>query len=86
MPYIGHLLTAHGVKADPSKVDAITNLTKPTYVQGVRRIPGVTNYLAKFLLKLSDVSAPLRELTRKEHDFYWSNIHDQAFDNVKELV
>ena len=86
MPYIGHLLTAHGVKADPSKVDAITNLTKPTDVQGVRRILGMTNYLAKFLPKLSDVSAPLRELTRKDHDFYWSDIHDQAFDDIKELV
>ena len=41
MPYIGHLLTAHGVKADPSKVDAITNLTKPTDVQGFRRILGI---------------------------------------------
>ena len=86
MPYIGHLLTAHGVKADPSKVDAITNLTKPTDVQGFRRILGMTNYLAKFLPKLPDVSAPLRELTRKDHDFNWSDIHDQAFDAIKKLV
>ena len=86
MPYIGHLLTAHGVKADPSKVDAITNLTKPTDVQGVRQILGMTNYLAKFLPKLSDVSAPLRELTRKDHDFNWSDIHDQAFEAIKKLV
>ena len=43
MPYIGHLLTAHGVKADPSKVDAIANLIKPIDVQGVRRILGMTN-------------------------------------------
>ena len=83
MPYIGHLLTAHGVKADPSKVDTINNLTKPTDVQGVRRILGKTNYLAKFLPKLSDVSAPSRELTRKERDFHWSDIHDQAFDDIK---
>ena len=86
MPYIVHLLTAHGVKADPSKINAITNLTKPTDVQGVRRILGMTNYLAKFLPKLSDVSAPLRELTRKDHDFHWSDIHDQAFDAIKKLV
>ena len=86
MPYIGHLLTAHGGKADPSKVDAIANLTKPIDVQGVRRILGMTNYLAKFLPKLSDVSAPLRELTRKDHDFHWSDIHDQAFDAIKKLV
>ena len=86
MPYISHLLTAHGVKADSSKVDAIANLTKPIDVQGVRRILGMTNYLAKFLPKLSDVSAPLRELTRKDHDFHWLDIHDQAFDAIKKLV
>ena len=54
MPYIGHLLTADGVKADPSKVEAIANLAKPTDIPSVRRILGMTNYLAKFLPKLSD--------------------------------
>ena len=73
MPYIGHLLTADGVMADPSKVDAIVNMPKPADVQGVRRILGMTNYLAKFLPKLSDVLQPLRQLTRKEHDFTWSH-------------
>ena len=88
MPYIGHLLTADGVKADPSKVEAIANLAKPTDVPGVRRILGMTNYnyLAKFLPKLSDVSEPLRQLTRKENDFSWSEIHDKAFDDIKKLV
>ena len=49
MPCIGHLLTSDGVKADPSKVEAIANLTKPTDVPGARRILGMTNLLAKFL-------------------------------------
>ena len=44
MPYIGHLLTADVAKADPSKVDAIVNMPKPTDVEGVRRILGMTNY------------------------------------------
>jgi hypothetical protein len=35
MPYIGHLLTAEGVKPDPEKIAAITNMGKPTYVKGV---------------------------------------------------
>ena len=85
MPYIGHLLTADGVKAD-SKVEAIVNLAKPTNVPGVRRILGMTNYLAKFLPKLSDVSEPLLQLTRKENEFSWTDIHDRAFDDIKKLV
>ena len=86
MPYIGHLLTSDRVKADPSKVEAIANLTKPTDVPGVRRILGMTNYLAKFLPNLSDISEPLRQLTRKENEFSWSEILDEAFENIKKLV
>ena len=86
MPYVGHLLTSDGVKADASKVEAIANLTKPTDVPGVRRILGITNYLAKFLPNLSDVSRTLRQLTRKENEFSWSEIHDKAFENIKKLV
>ena len=84
--YIGHLLTSEGVRADPSKIEAILQMTKPEDVQGVRRILGMTNYLAKFLPKLSDVSEPLRQLTRKEREFHWSGVHDRAFDNIKALV
>ena len=44
MPYISHLVTSDRVKADPSKVEAIANLTKPTDVPGVRWILGMINY------------------------------------------
>ena len=83
MPYISHLLTSDGVKADPSKVEAIANLTKPTDIPDVRQILGITNYLAKFLPNSSDVSEPLQQLTRKENDFSWCEIHDEAFENIK---
>ena len=86
MPYISHLPTANGVIADLSKVDAIVNMPKPADVRSVRRILGMTSYLAKFLPRLSEVSEPLRQLTRKEHDFTCSHIHDKAFDNIKKIV
>jgi hypothetical protein len=35
MPYIGHLLTAKGVKPDQEKIAAITNMEKPTDVKGL---------------------------------------------------
>jgi len=36
MMYIGHLLTAEGVQANPPEVEATTNLTKLTDVPGIR--------------------------------------------------
>ena len=61
----GQLVTAEGLKPDPERVRAIDDMTRPTDVEGVQRINGFVNYLAKFLPKLSDVTEPIRQLTRK---------------------
>lgn len=44
MAYIGHLLTSNGIRADPTKVEAISNLPQPSNVHGVRRTMGMVNY------------------------------------------
>ena len=49
IPYMGHLVTAGGLKPDPGKIDAVCNMPEPKYVKTVRRFCGFANYLAKFL-------------------------------------
>lgn len=66
MPYICYILTPDGVQADPAKVQAVEEMKKPTDVAGVRKILGTVNYLAKFLPHLSQISEPLRQLTKKD--------------------
>ena len=44
------------------------------------------NYLSKFLPKLSDVSAPFRELTTSPAKFTWARQHDEAFTTIQQLV
>ena len=34
--YLGHLLTRDGIKPQPAKVEALTNLKPPTSAKGVR--------------------------------------------------
>ena len=38
VPYIGHVLTSEGVKADPDKVEAIFKMDRPTDIAGVQRM------------------------------------------------
>ena len=66
LPFIGHVATDKGLRADPTKVDAITRMPPPTDVAGVQRLLGMAQYLAKFLPHLADVTKPLRELTHKD--------------------
>ena len=53
--FIGHVLTSEGVKPDPSKVEAILKMERPSDVAAVRRLVGLTNYLSKFLSQLSEL-------------------------------
>ena len=46
IPYIGHLVTAGGLKPDPDDVEAVRNMPKPNNVQAVRQFCGFVNYLA----------------------------------------
>jgi len=84
--FMGHLLTNKGLKSDPAKVEAITKMPKPRDVEGVQRLNGFVNYLAKFLPKLSEVMEPIRRLTRKDSSWNWSSEQDQAFADVQRLV
>ena len=75
-----------GVKPDPEKIAAITNMEKPTDVKGVQRCLGMANYLTKFLENLSDVCEPIRKLTHKENVWNWTFEQDEAFKKLKETV
>ena len=86
VPYIGHLLTADGLKPDQKKVEAILMMPKPTDVQSVKRFLGMANYLSKFLPHLSTVTEPLRQLEDKDVEWHWNKAHEGAFTEVKRLI
>ena len=86
VPFIGHVATADGLRVDPMKVRAINEMPRPTDVAAVQRLLGLTQYLAKFLPLLSDMTKPLRELTTKDVDFQWHEPHQAAFDALKAAV
>lgn len=66
VPFLGDLITNDGVNADPAKIRAVLEMPTPTDVPSVRWFIGFTNYLSKFLPRLSDVCEPLRKLTLPE--------------------
>ena len=69
--FLGHKITCNGLKADPSKIEAIIKMKAPSNVTEVQRFGGMINYLSKFLPRLSDVMEPIRQLARKDVFWYW---------------
>ena len=75
---MGCLLTDEGIKPDPKNVAAIIDMPMSTDVEGVRRVIGTVQYLCKFVKGLTDLTAPLRELIRKESEFACNESHTEA--------
>ena len=88
--YLGNVFhIEHGVitiTPMKSRIEAIQKLLSPTTVKECKSFCGVVNYLSLFCKDLQKTLKPIYELTRKEMPFYWTEFHQKAFEQVKELL
>ena len=84
--FFGHVLSKDGLKADKKKVEAIKNMPSPTNKGELESVLGMLNYLSAFAPMLSDMTAPLRELTRKNTVFKWDCNTESIFQKVKDVI
>ena len=84
--YLGEKLTQSGVLPDEKKISAILDYRTPQDKGDVQRLLGMINYVSKFTKNMSDITAPLRELIKKNAHFVWEEKHSNAFDNVKKAL
>lgn len=85
--YCGHELTREGVKPAQSKIDAIVKMPAPVDKKGVMRLLGMATYLSRFCENFSHVTAPIRDLVKKDSEFVWRpEMHGVAFEKLKSIL
>ena len=80
--FLGHIVSASGIRPDPKKLDAIRKWPRPQNPTDVRAFLGLCNYYRRFVDKFASIAAPLNELT-DDKPFEWAEKHQQAFDALK---
>ncbi|CAB4036465.1 Transposon Tf2-9 poly [Paramuricea clavata] len=83
LTFFGFVFSGDGISPDPAKVSAIHNCPPPNSIKAVRSFLGMVTYCAKFIPNFSDLTEPLRELTRKNVPFCWISRHAKSFNAVK---
>ena len=69
-----------------SRIEAIQKLLPPITVKEYKSFCGMVKYLSLFCKDLQKTLKPIYELTRKEMPFYWTEFHQKAFEQVKDLL
>ena len=64
--FLGHVVSKDGVSLESGKVDVVRAWPQPQNVTHVQQFLGLCNYYRRFIVRFSEVAAPLTLLTRKD--------------------
>ena len=84
--FLGHLVSAAGVRIDPERTRAIRDFPCPRDVKGISRFVGMANFYHKFIPHFADVASPLNTLRKKGVKFKWDTPQQDDFDTLKKLI
>ncbi|XP_015120752.1 uncharacterized protein LOC107043682 [Diachasma alloeum] len=62
--YLGHIITADGIRADPSKIEAVSSFPEPENEKEVISFLSLAGYYRKFMNDISKMATPLTELLK----------------------
>ena len=86
LEYLGYLLTPHGIKPLPKKVEAISRILPPKTKRQLRRFLGMVNYYRDMWKRRSHILSPLSKLVSKSVKWKWTAIEQTAFDEAKRMI
>ena len=84
--FLGHVVSAEGVKVAVDKVDAVSSWPMPTCVREVQGFLGLANFYRRFVKGFVAIAKPLTNLMRKDKDFTWGTEEEAAFKKLKEAL
>ena len=82
--FLGYLISPHGIRMDPKKVEAVTSWPTPLSQHDIQVFLGFANFYRKFINEYSRVVTPLTSLLKKGVTFRWSSEAQKAFRSLKE--
>ncbi|GFX18208.1 retrovirus-related Pol polyprotein from transposon 17.6 [Trichonephila clavipes] len=84
--YLGHIISAEGVRTDPDKISAVKDWNFPTDIHQLRSFLGLCMYYRKFVKNLSTIARPLHKLTEAKPKFIWTVDCNNAFNKLKDAL
>ncbi|GBN71182.1 Retrovirus-related Pol polyprotein from transposon 297 [Araneus ventricosus] len=83
VPYLGHVISAEGVKTDTEKIKAVVDWPRPETVLDLRSFLGLCTYYRRFVKSFSTIARPLHKLAEAKSNFNWTEECEKSFNSLK---
>ena len=84
--FLGHVVSAEGIRVDPKKIEAIVQWKAPKNVSEVRSFLGLAGYYRRFVNGFSIIATLMTKLLQKDVKFEWTEKCQQSFEKLKALL
>ncbi|GBM91843.1 Retrovirus-related Pol polyprotein from transposon 297 [Araneus ventricosus] len=82
--YLGHIISADGVKTNPEKTKAVVDWPRPETVHDLRSFLGLSTYYRRFVRNFSAKARPLHKLSEARSNFNWTEECEKSFHSLKQ--
>lgn len=80
------MISEEGIKTEGTKVEAVKNFPTPRNLKEVQRFLGLAGWYHRFILRFSELAAPLHALKRKNMPWNWTDECQDAFEKLKDAL
>ncbi|XP_043809086.1 uncharacterized protein LOC110606254 [Manihot esculenta] len=84
--FLGHVVSAEGIRVDPKKIEAILEWKPPKNVAEIRSFLGLAGYYKRFVKGFSIIAAPLTKLLHKNVKYGWDEKCQKSFEKLKKML
>ncbi|PKA53750.1 putative mitochondrial protein [Apostasia shenzhenica] len=84
--FLGYLVSARGIEANPDKISAILSMPSPKTAKEVQKLAGRINSLGRFISKAGDRCSPFFWCLRNSKKGLWDSGCEAAFTELKKYL
>jgi len=84
--FLGHIVTADGVKPNPNKISAVQNFPIPKTQKDIKAFLGLIGYYRRFIKNFAKITKPLTVCLKKNAKIKISSEFINSFEHCKNLL
>jgi hypothetical protein len=83
---LGFIVSSKGMIIDPERTQVISKIPPPSSKKSMQYFLGQINFVRRFIPSFSEMVRPLQNLIKKDTQYHWGPLENQAFNLVKKSI